>query len=69
MAYHDVPDKAYEVFLGAVTTKYLEQGLVIPSLVEAHNPAGQFNLVYIVCHGIINHRVVTLKLNNLCLAN
>ena len=41
VAYHDVPDRAYEVFLSAVTTKYLEQGLVIPSLVEAHNPAGK----------------------------
>ena len=40
VAYHDVPDKAYEVFLGAITTRYLEQRLVIPSLVEAHNPAG-----------------------------
>ena len=40
VAYCDVPDKAYEVFLNAVTTKYLDQGLVIPSLVEAHNPAG-----------------------------
>ena len=40
VAYHDVPDKAYEVFLGAITARYLEQRLVIPSLVEAHNPAG-----------------------------
>ena len=43
VAYHDAPDKAYEVFLGAITTKYLEQRLVIPSLVEAHNPAGKVN--------------------------
>lgn len=45
VAYHDAPDKAYEVFLGAITTKYLEQRLVIPSLVEAHNPAGKVKVL------------------------
>ena len=40
VAYHDVPDKAYESFVNALTTKYLEKGLIIPSLVDVHNPAG-----------------------------
>ena len=40
VSYHDVPAKAYESFVSALTTKYLERGLVIPSLVDVHNPAG-----------------------------
>ena len=40
VSYHDVPDRAYETFVSALTSKYLEQGLVIPSLVDVHNPAG-----------------------------
>ena len=40
VSYHDVPDKAYESFVNALTMKYLEKGLIIPSLVEVHNPAG-----------------------------
>ena len=52
VAYHDVPDKAYEVFLGAITTRYLEQRLVIPSLVEAHNPAGMIHIQS--CHCMID---------------
>ena len=39
VAYHGVPEKAYEVFVNALHTRYLEQGLVIPEL-EDHNPAG-----------------------------
>ena len=41
MSYHDVPDRAYETFVSALTSKYLEQGLVIPTLVDVHNPAGE----------------------------
>lgn len=40
VSYHDVPDRAYETFVSALTSKYLERGLVIPSLVDIHNPAG-----------------------------
>ena len=40
VSYHDVPDRAYETFVSALTSKYLEQGLVIPTLVDVHNPAG-----------------------------
>ena len=40
VSYHDVPDRAYETFVSALTSKYLERGLVIPSLVDVHNPAG-----------------------------
>ncbi len=39
VAYHGAPEKAYEVFVNALTARYLEQGLVIPEL-EDHNPAG-----------------------------
>ena len=39
MAYHGIPEKAYEVFVNALKTRYLEQGLIIPEL-EDHNPAG-----------------------------
>lgn len=40
VSYSDVPDKAYEVFVSALTSNYLKRGLVIPSLVKVHNPAG-----------------------------
>ena len=40
VSYHDVPDRAYETFVSALTSKYLERGLVIPTLVDVHNPAG-----------------------------
>ncbi len=39
VAYHGVPDKAYEVFVSALKSRYLEQGINIPEL-EDHNPAG-----------------------------
>ena len=42
VSYHDVPDRAYETFVSALTSKYLERGLVIPSLVDVHNPAGTY---------------------------
>lgn len=50
--------------MSAVTTKYLEQGLVIPSLVEAHNPAGEIksnmcNLKWCVHYSIISCSTVT----------
>lgn len=38
IAYHGVPDKAYEVFVTALKTRCLEQGYIIPE-VEDHNPA------------------------------
>ena len=40
VSYHDVPDRAYETFVSALTSTYLERGLVIPTLVDVHNPAG-----------------------------
>ena len=46
VSYHDVPDRAYETFVSVLTSKYLEQGLVIPSLVDVHNPAGNLWLTY-----------------------
>ena len=39
VAYHGIPDRAYEVFVNALRDRYLESGLVIPSL-QDHNPAG-----------------------------
>ena len=45
VAYHGVPEKAYEVFVNALHSCYLKQSLVIPDL-EDHNPAG--NSVYTV---------------------
>ena len=47
VAYHGVPEKAYEVFVNALYSCYLKQSLVIPDL-EDHNPAG--NSVYTVCY-------------------
>ena len=41
VAYHGVPDKAYEVFVNGLRTRLYEQGLIIPSL-EDHNPAGMY---------------------------
>ena len=41
VAYHGVPEKAYEVFVTALRTRLLDQHhLVIPEL-EDHNPAGE----------------------------
>jgi hypothetical protein len=40
MAYHDVPYMAYEVFVNALASKYLDKEKIIPSLLESHNPAG-----------------------------
>ena len=40
VAYHGVPEKAYEVFVTALKTHCLKKGLVIPEL-EDQNPAGQ----------------------------
>ena len=39
VAYHGVPDKAYEVFVNALRSRYLQQRLIIPDL-EDRNPAG-----------------------------
>ena len=41
VAYHDVPHMAYEVFVNAVASKYLDYGRVIPSLMQSHNSAGK----------------------------
>ncbi len=45
VAYHGAPEKSYEVFVSALRARYLEQGLIIPSL-EDHNPAGK-KILYI----------------------
>ena len=39
VAYHGVPEKAYEVFVDALQSAFLRQGGNIPAL-EDHNPAG-----------------------------
>ena len=39
VAYHGVPEKAYEVFVDALQSAFLRQGVDIPPL-EDHNPAG-----------------------------
>ena len=39
VAYHGVPEKAYEVFVDALHSAFLSQGVKIPP-VEDHNPAG-----------------------------
>lgn len=44
MAYHGVPDKAYEVFVNALQSTFLSQGIDIPPL-EDHNPAGVSTLL------------------------
>ncbi len=38
-----MPDKAYEVFVSALKTRYLEHGYAIPVL-ENHNPAGTYKI-------------------------
>ena len=40
VSYHEVPEKAYETFVNALASSYLDHGLVIPSLLQVHNPAG-----------------------------
>ena len=47
VAYHGVPDKAYEVFVNALRSRYLQQRLIIPDL-EDRNPAGQYIYIYII---------------------
>ena len=39
IAYHGAPERAYEVFVQALKSRYKEKGFVIPQL-EDHNPAG-----------------------------
>ena len=39
VAYHGVPEKAYEVFVDALQSAFLRQGVDVPPL-EDHNPAG-----------------------------
>ena len=39
VAYQGVPEKAYEVFVNALQSTFLSQGIDIPSL-DDHNPAG-----------------------------
>lgn len=41
VSYSDCPEKAYEVFVNALASKYLDHGRVIPTLFETHNPAGE----------------------------
>jgi hypothetical protein len=51
MAYHDVPYMAYEVFVNALASKYLDkEKLIIPSLLESHNPAG---ILYLYNHNFM----------------
>ena len=45
VAYHDVPYKAYEVFVNALASSYLKKERIIPSLLEGHNPAGKHNII------------------------
>ena len=46
VAYHGVPEKSYEVFVNALQSTFLNQGVSIPPL-EDHNPAGKTRvLVY-----------------------
>lgn len=54
VSYHDVPDRAYETFVSALTSKCLEQGLVVPTLVDVHNPAGNLQLTLFFCKCIYN---------------
>ena len=47
VAYHDVPYMAYEVFVNALASRYLaKEKLIIPSLLESHNPAGIHTTVH-----------------------
>ena len=39
VTYHGVPEKAYEVFVNALQSTFISQGVDIPPL-EDHNPAG-----------------------------
>ena len=41
VAYHGVPEKAYEVFVNSLSSTFLSQGVDIPPL-EDHNPAGMY---------------------------
>lgn len=42
VSYHDVPAKAYETFVFALTSRFLKQNRVIP-LLNDQNPAGQIS--------------------------
>lgn len=44
VSYNDRPEKAYEVFVNALASRYLDHGLVIPTLLDVHNPAGKLLL-------------------------
>lgn len=54
VAYHGVPERAYEVFVTALKAHYLEKGLVIPEL-EDQNPAGGWFIMYIqqICNYVM----------------
>ena len=54
VAYHGVPEKAYEVFVNALQSTCLSQGVDIPPL-EDHNPAG----MYITCASV--HTMTSLN--------
>ena len=54
VAYHGVPEKAYEVFVNALQSTFLSQGVDIPP-VEDHNPAG----MYITCASV--HTMTSLN--------
>ena len=48
MSYHDTPDKAYERFVNALASRYLDHGRVIPTLLDqSHNPAGEWFCTHI----------------------
>ena len=60
VSYSDVPDKAYEVFVSALTSSYLKRGLVIPSLVKVHNPAGIVNLLGIKINILVTEIIILM---------
>ena len=60
VSYNDRPEKAYEVFVSALASRYLNHDLVIPTLLEAHNPAGT---VSPRCLQILNYVVSILTQN------
>ena len=64
IAYHGVPEKAYEVFVVALHSHYLKQNLVIPGL-EDHNPAGEYVYMYnyITCYNSSMHLCTCLDLD------
>ena len=61
VAYHGVPEKAYEVFVNALQSTFLSQGVDIPPL-EDHNPAGIYVYSTVYYNNVsVKHTILTCR--------